>query len=321
MRYCDCCNKERVVMVSLHKVLDALNLVKRKFDIVTCKKCQHSFINPMPLNLQGITNFYPKGYYAHNVFVYPKCSVKAKLKLFLIKLYYAQYSRNKFIRLLEKLLYLFVKHTINEPPVVTNGKLLDIGCGNGEYLSIVRRFGWDTYGIELNEKAVYIAQSVGLRVKKGSAEDTGYEAGFFDVVRMWNALEHVISPRRALLEATRVLKKRGYLLVYVPNFNSLDRKYFGKYWASLEVPRHLHHFSAKSLESYLEKAGTVIERRMYPGTIFSMLDPTIKIMRGDKMTVFSIAIRVTAVIVGKIYNRLLGRYSGDVGITLLTRKV
>jgi len=87
------------------------------------------------------------------------------------------------------------------------------------------------------------------------------------------------------------------------------------------LPRHLHHFSAKSLESYLKKAGTVVERRMYPGTIFSMLGPTIKIMRGNKMTVFSIAIRVTAVIVGKIYNRLLGRYFGDVGITLLTRKV
>lgn len=320
MRYCDCCNKERVVTVSLHKVSDALNLVKRNFDIVTCKKCRHSFIDPMPSDLQGITNFYPKDYYAHNIFVYPS-SIKAKLKLFLIKLYYGQYSTNKFIRVLEKLFYLFLKHTINEPPIVTNGKLLDIGCGNGEYLSMVRQFGWDTYGIELNEKAVHISQSVGLRVKRGSAEDIGYEADFFDVVRMWNILEHVISPRRALLEAIRVLKKEGYLLVYVPNFNSLDRKYFGKYWASLKVPRHLHHFCAKSLESYLKKAGTVIERRMYPGTIFSMLGPTIEIMRGNKMTVFPITMRVTAVIVGKIYNRLLGRYSGDVGITLLARKV
>ena len=321
MRCCDCCNKERVVTLSIHKAFDALNLVKGEFDIVTCKKCRHSFIDPMPSDLQEITNFYPKDYYAHNVFVYPS-SVKAKLKLFLIKLYYGQYSRNKFVRLLEKLLYLSLKHTINEPPVLfTNGKLLDIGCGNGEYLSMARQFGWDTYGIELNKKAVHIAQSVGLRVKRGSAEDIGYEAGFFDVVRMWNVLEHVISPRRALSEAIRVLKKRGYLLVYVPNFDSLDRKYFDRYWASLEVPRHLHHFSAKSLESYLKKAGTVIECRMYPGTIFSMLGPTIKIMRGNKMTVFSITIRVTADIVGKIYNRLLERYSGDVGITVLARKV
>jgi len=319
MRYCDCCNKKRPVTVIHKEVSDSQKLCKEKYNIMICKKCNHSFIDPLPSEKEEIINFYPKDYYAHVKFASPQ-TIKAKIKLSLTRLYYGQYSGNKFVRLLEKLFYLLLNHTINEPPIIANGKLLDIGCGSGEYLNVIRQFGWDTYGIELNEKAVYIAQSAGLKVKKGSAEETRYGDSFFDVVRMWNLLEHTISPRRALSEVARILKKGGYLLVFVPNFYSVDRKYFGKYWAGIEIPRHLHHFSAKSLESYLKEAGLVIERRMYPGTIFSLLVPTMKILRNNQISMFSVVIKTITVVVRKIFNRLLGKYSGDIGICVLAKK-
>jgi ubiquinone/menaquinone biosynthesis C-methylase UbiE len=269
---------------------------------------------------EELINLYPQDYYAHLVSASPK-GMKAKLKLYLIQLYYGQYSENKLISLLQKLSYLCLNHTINEPPIIVNGKLLDIGCGNGEYINMAKHFGWDTYGIELNENAVNIARSIGLKVKKGVAEKIEYKDEFFNVVRVWNVLEHIVSPRKALLEIVRVLKKGGYLLLYVPNFNSIDRKYFAEHWASLEVPRHLHHFSIESLEAYLHQVGLVIEKRMYPGAIFSMLIPTIKIMRENKIGTFSIKCKVIAVIVVKIFNRLPGRYSKDIGICILAKKI
>jgi len=319
-RFCDCCGKDRLVKISLKEVLDSKKIIQKKYNIVTCEKCGHSFIDPMPLEMEEIINFYPKDYYAHSKFSYPN-SIKAKLKLSLTRLYYKQHKKNKLLKLLQKIFYLFFKHTVNEPPIISNGKLLDIGCGNGEYLNMAKQFGWDAYGIELNEKAVNVARSIGLQVKKESAEKTGYKTCFFDIVRMWNVLEHLISPKKALSEVVRILKKGGYILTYTPNFNSIDKKYFGEYWASLEVPRHLHFFSIKSLKFYFNQVGLVLERVMYPGTIFSMLVPTIRAMRDSQINIFSIVAKVIAVIIRKIFNRLLGNYSEDVGICVLARKI
>ena len=125
IRYCDCCNKKQLVTISLKKVADPKKTVQKKYNIVTCNKCGHSFIDPMPSEEEIITS-YPKDYYAHVTSAYSN-NIKAKLKLSLIQLYYGQYSENKFVRLLQKLFYLFLKHTINGPPIIANGKLLDIG--------------------------------------------------------------------------------------------------------------------------------------------------------------------------------------------------
>lgn len=319
MRYCDCCNKNQLVTISLKEVADPKKTVQKKYNIVTCNKCSHSFIDPMPSERE-IISFYPKDYYAHVTFACHN-SIKAKLKKFSIRLYYGQYSENKLIKLLQKLFYLFFKHTINEPPIIINGKLLDIGCGNGEYLYMVKQFGWFTYGIEPNGNAVNVAKACGLKVKRGTAGKIEYKDEFFDVIRAWNVLEHTNSPRKAFLEIARKLKKGRYLLVYVPNFNSSDRKYFSKYWASLEIPRHLHHFSIKSLETYLNHVGLIIEKRMYPGTVFSMLISSIRIMRDNKMNVFATMTRVIVVMIIKIFSRLLGSYSKDIGICLLAKKI
>jgi len=320
MCYCDCCGKNSRVVIILQGVSDCKKYCFKKFDIVTCTKCNHSFIYPMPRDPEEIASFYPQNYYAYTPPI-PPHTFKARLKLYVTDLHYGEYSKNEVLRSFQRVLYFLLKHTINEPPIIPNGNLLDIGCGNGQYLNVIRQFGWNTYGIEPSESAVNIARSIGLDVKRGTAENIQYEDNFFDVVRIWNVLEHTIFPRRALSEAARVLKKGAYLIVYVPNFCSIDRKFFGRYWASLEIPRHLHHFSFNSLAFYLEQAGLSIERRLYPGTIFSMMLPTIKILRENQINIFSMTGKTIVLTARKIFKRLRGTCSGDVGICILARKV
>jgi len=318
IRYCDCCDKIQFVIVALKNLTDRKITSDKKYDIITCTVCSHSFIDPMPSG-EELKNFYPKNYYAHTTFIYT-ASIKKKLKNCLIRFWYGQFSDNNFIRLIQKQFYSLLKHKINEPPFLPGGKYLDVGCGSGEYLNMIRRFGWEIYGIDFNEDAVRIATNFGLNVKRGSAEKIEYENGYFDVVRVWNVLEHTVSPRKAIFEISRVLKRGGYLIIYVPNFNSVNRKYFSKYWSSLEIPRHCHHFSIKSLESYLNQAGLVINKRLYSGTLFSTIIPTIKIMINERVSIFFILYKAIASVIKKCFNRLKKNYSEEVGICVLAYK-
>ena len=320
IRYCDCCSDNRLVKVSLKDVFDNTGTVSSKYDIVTCLDCGNSFLSPMPKEYE-IPSFYSKDYYAHMPNSSKKNSIRAKLKLCLQKAHYGEYSGNKAVKFFQKIIYHLFRDTINEPPIIVNGKLLDVGCGNGEYLNLARRFGWDVYGVEPNRNAVFIAKSMGLNVIEGTADKIEYEKECFDVVKMWNVLEHTVSPRKSLLETARVLKKGGYLLLYVPNFDSFEKKYFGKYWNSLEIPRHIHHFSFWSLKHYLDRTGFRVEKKLYPGTIVSTYYPSIKLMKDNGISSFVIISKSLGWILKKVCDRLLKRYNKDIGICLLAKKV
>lgn len=320
IRFCDCCNMDRLVKISIKEIPDYKKIIDRKYNIVTCLTCNHSFIDPMP-GEEEIINFYPKSYYAHVPSDNKKISIKEILKKKLINMYYGKFSNYKLVKTFQYLIFLLLRRKINEPPRIENGKILDIGCGNGEYLLMIRQFGWEVYGLELNEQAVFLARKHGLNVLQGSAEAIEYESNFFDIVRMWNVLEHTISPRKALLEVSRVLKRGGYLLIYVPNFDSIERKIFSKYWSSLEVPRHVHHFSVKSLKLYLNHAGLVLDKWLYPGMIFSTILPTIKIMREEKIRILNIFYKSILCASNEIFHRLYGDYSKSAGICILAKKV
>lgn len=127
---------------------------------------------------------------------------------------------------------------------VDKGKILDIGTGTGEFLNEARKQNWKTFGIEPNEKAKNSAKDKGLCVAENTSD---FEDGFFDVITMWHVLEHVKDLEFQIKELKRLLKPTGTIIIAVPNYKSFDAKYYGKYWAAYDVPRHLWHFSKTAI--------------------------------------------------------------------------
>jgi SAM-dependent methyltransferase len=141
------------------------------------------------------------------------------------------------------------------------GRLLDVGAGTGVFLNEMRRYGaWDVKGVELNEAAAEQGRTkFGLDVFRGQVEDAPWPAGSFDVVTLWDVLEHLPDPRGALGRIRTLLSEEGYLICSVPNGGSLDARLFGRYWIGLDAPRHMSVFNLKSLRRLLGETGFELE--------------------------------------------------------------
>jgi len=98
------------------------------------------------------------------------------------------------------------------------GCLLDVGCGVGIFLSVAQREGWDVSGIDISAFAAGRARErLGIDVRPGTLGDRSLAAGSFDLVTMWDMIEHVADPLKELQEAHRVLRSDGYLFLNTPN--------------------------------------------------------------------------------------------------------
>ncbi len=137
-----------------------------------------------------------------------------------------------------------------------NQRLLEIGCGSGQNLQWASEHGWDVYGLELGEGSVEEARRRGLaNVQCANIEDAEYLAEFFDAVLVNHTLEHLYSPAAAIKRSYEILRPGGTLLVTVPKFDSWPRLVSGKFWAHLDLPRHLHHFTQPVLLRLIRASG------------------------------------------------------------------
>ena len=136
------------------------------------------------------------------------------------------------------------------------GRLLDIGCGTGDFLSVAKSVGWQTVGFEPNDKARNLALSKGVELV---AETTDLPDASFDVITMWHVLEHVPDVEAQIKELRRLVKPGGTIVIAVPNFKSVDAKYYGKFWAAYDVPRHLWHFSKTAIKKLFEEQALFLE--------------------------------------------------------------
>lgn len=137
------------------------------------------------------------------------------------------------------------------------GRLLDLGAGTGDFLAIAKAAGWNTMGVEPNEKAKLIALEKGVSFVSETKELPDHS---FDTITMWHVLEHVPNLDFQIKELKRLIKPNGTIIIAVPNFNSYDAKYYGSFWAAYDVPRHLWHFSKKAIQLIFLKEGLKIEK-------------------------------------------------------------
>src|SRR5262249_7960085 len=108
---------------------------------------------------------------------------------------------------------------------VRRGRVLDVGCGHGDFLAEAKSRGWEVAGIELNYAAsVYASQKVGVTVMPCKLTSASFPPEAFDVVTMFGVLEHTIQPMLELKEIYRVLKVGGLAVIDVPSENGLYRR-------------------------------------------------------------------------------------------------
>lgn len=145
----------------------------------------------------------------------------------------------------------------------SQGKILDLGAGTGDFLAEARNRGWKVFGVEPNEKARALAETKGIKLHP----DTGqFKSGKFDVITLWHVLEHVYDLRAQIIELEHLLKKGGLLIIAVPNFKSYDAQYYKEHWAAFDVPRHLWHFSQNSFKHLF--SGTAFKKSGSKALIF-----------------------------------------------------
>jgi len=152
------------------------------------------------------------------------------------------------------------------------GKLLDLGCAVGIFLALAMKEGWEVSGVDISEYAAGIARKrCGVEIHTGEVGDVGFPDASFDVITMWDVVEHFLHPRKTLLEVNRILRDDGIVLLDTPNVDSLIRKVahwiyrFSLGQARYPVQKlyhvyHQYYFSEITLRRLLETSGfTVLE--------------------------------------------------------------
>lgn len=204
-------------------------LTQEEFELFQCDHCGLVFTVPRPTP-EVIGNYYKSDeYYSH----------QQNSKGFIPKIY----ERVKSINLRGK-----VAMATSD---MVKGRLLDIGCGVGDFLLQVKKLGWEVMGIEPSEQAANIAQS---RLGFTPLKPTDYKKlpdQSFDVITMWHVLEHVDDLKSQTKELKRLLRPGGRLVIALPNYQSFDCQYYNDKWAAWDVPRHLNHFTQDCLQGIL----------------------------------------------------------------------
>lgn len=164
--------------------------------------------------------------------------------------------------------WLFAGRLLHIPPYLHQGRLLDVGCGAGQYVRAERDLGWSAFGVDPALACASAGAQDALPFAAGRAEQMPFAPAQFDVITFWHSLEHTTSPMTALREARRLLRPGGRLLLEVPNLDSLQARLFGRYWMHLDVPRHRWNFTPAALRRLLQEAGfTDITLRSRPSAI------------------------------------------------------
>ena len=136
------------------------------------------------------------------------------------------------------------------------GRVLEVGCGSGEFLLAAAQAGWDANGIDFDERAIATAAKLpGVNAIVSDLAGAGYPPKSFDALVMNNVIEHLPRPAAVFDECFRVLRPGGRLVMITPNLASLGHQTFGPDWRGLEVPRHLCIYTNTAIRRLARQAG------------------------------------------------------------------
>lgn len=204
---------------------------QESFRICHCNNCTLRFTNPIPKQ-ESIGKYYQSEEYISH----------SNTSKGLINRVY-KIVRNRTLQ--EK------RNLIMQSTQVERGRILDIGCGTGEFLSTLKKKSWNVTGIEPDEGARQMAiNNFGISVFPAE-ELMGLAEEKYDALTMWHVLEHVHELDAYIEKIRKLIKPDGLVVIAVPNYNSHDAEVYEKVWAAYDVPRHLYHFTKQSMSTLL----------------------------------------------------------------------
>lgn len=204
------------------------------FYLVKCNSCNFIFINPRPDQQEIIKYYQSVNYISH--------SNSSKGLLNFIYQQVRKFAIKGKVNLIQSL-------------NCSQQTILDYGSGTGEFLNAMKYAGWKCRGIEPSYDARIMAISrYSLKVDEPSSLSEITDE-HFGVITLWHVLEHIHKLKETIKNLNHSLIADGFIIVAVPNHESLDAKYYQEFWAAYDVPRHLYHFTKKDITTLFKNLG------------------------------------------------------------------
>ncbi len=233
-RACPCCGAAGAEPTAISVPLPVDGVTYR---LVRCAGCELLFTDPLP-GERTLAALYQDDYYVRNE---------------------GRLLGGDLLRILFQRSVLWRRRRMVGGP--SPGRILDVGCGNGDFLAAMKERGWEVHGTEFSGAGARISRDKGIEVREGDLRAAAFPDASFDVVTLWHVLEHLADPLADLAEARRVLRPDGLLVVEVPNIAVPTFRSCRGAWFGLDLPRHLQHFTPATLERTLARAGFAPLRR------------------------------------------------------------
>lgn len=209
------------------------------FLAMRCRSCGLVYLNPRP-SVDDLDRIYPENYHAF------------------------QFSEEHYGLVYKVRRRLEARRALSWCRRLGDGaRIIDVGCGDGFHLSLLREFGkpgWKLEGVDNSQRAVEVAARAGLQVHYGSVEQLDLPEGAYDMALLIQTIEHVGDPPAILSAVSRLLKPGGTVVVVTDNTDSLDFKLFkGRHWGGYHFPRHWNLFNPHNLATLARKAGLEVD--------------------------------------------------------------
>ena len=193
--------------------------------VVRCNNCGFIYVNPR-LKSEIILDSYAAG----------------EDKVFVSQVNSRENTFRKYLKKIEK---------FRLPP----GRILDIGTAGGSFLHTAKQRGWEVYGCEPNRWLCdWGNKHYGIKIMPGTVFEQNYDSAFFDVITLWDVLEHTPDPKKVLMECRRIIKKDGLLIVNYPDIGSWIARVMGRKWVFL-LSGHLFYFTYQTMKIILRDTG------------------------------------------------------------------
>ena len=168
-------------------------------------------------------------------------------------------------------------------PRVPSGRILDVGCSSGHFLKVAEEHGFEVYGVEPSVAMTQFATNeLELpNIHCGTLTDAGLPAEHFDVVTLWDVLEHVENPHQVLGQVMPLLKPGGWVFAYTENIDSFSVFVTGKFSEIIAPDVHLRHYSPVTFRKEFEDAGYDVQTVHTNGLDFSHIRKTFNTHNGE----------------------------------------